>query len=496
MDIGPVLRSLATPARLPIRSSASDAMRVHLLAKQAAADTAGTPYLKTPTPVSIDAEVQTSPGAVLRELGVATTFLTRSRFLSISQHWAHVRYCSTLRAGRGKLLALTPSAAREVVHHHKVAQSEQLGIGLALIVARAALYRRHPGWTFHAVDADVALRHGYIDDVTGEVRNEPGTKKRPDYFLIGRRSDGRRTDVRIVVLECKGSHGDMRDIYKQLADACLQVRTVAVGDHPMYGLMVASRLAHTGVHSYILDPPGDDELWSGPSQEFDELMNETPDEFDWRTGQPQQVDPASEQPHDPAATGSTEPAGTPPAPATNASSAAPSGSNEAVAPYVIPENRRSWLAQVLNRTTAASVLLFAGDSTTAADYTTARQRAHSLDMLPIEEPWPDTISGQLRIPSGPVLNGTSYLMPLSGGRTLVMFRGIERRIHHDLKDGNLQRYLRNAGRLHRWWLTHPQRSRELLSVGTDGTALLVRVVNERHGPTRPSGNRTTSRRRY
>ncbi|MFG2045249.1 hypothetical protein [Dactylosporangium sp. NPDC048998] len=484
MDIGPVLRSLATSARLPVKSTASDAMRVHVQAKQTAADTAGTPYMKAPTPVPVDAELQTSPGDVLRELGVATTFLTRSRFLSIAQHWAHVRYCSTLRAGRGRLLALTRSAAREVVYHHKVAQSEQLGIGLALIVARAVLHKRHPGWTFQAVDADVALRHGYIDDVTGEVRNEPGTKKRPDYFLVGRRTDGKRTDVRIVVLECKGSHGGMRDIYKQLADACLQVQTVAIGDHPLYGLMVASRLAYTGVHSYVFDPPGDDELWSGPSREFDELMNQTPEEFSWRSGQLSPTAPQAEQPPDSAST--------PPSRAT-APSHGSSGPIGAAAPYVIPDDRRTWLAQVLSRTTAASVLLFAGDSSTAAGYTTARQRDHNPGMLPLEEPWPDTISGQLRIPTGPVLNGTSYLMPLSGGRTLVMFRGIERRLHHALKEGNLQRYLRDAGRLHRWWRAHPQRPRELLSVGTDGTALLARVVNERVRP-QSSGSRRTGRR--
>jgi hypothetical protein len=479
MDIGPALRSLATPARLPVRSSETDAARVHLLAKKAAIDTPGIPYLKEPVPVSIPGELQTSPAAVLRELGVATTLLTRAQFVTVSQHWAHVRYCATLRAGRSRLLALTPAAARDVVHHHKVAQSEQLGIGLALIVAQAALQRRHPGWVFRAVDADVALRHGYIDDAPGEVRNEPGTKKRPDYFLVGHRSDGNQTDVRIAVLECKGTHGGMPQIYKQLADACLQVRTVTIGKHQLYGLMVASRLAHTGVHSYILDPPGDDELWSGPSQEFDELINETPDEFNWRIGQ-----------HEPdASQGTTAPAtGMSPPPA------APTGATEPAAPYVIPEGRRSWLAQVLNRTAAASVLLFAGDSSTAAHYTTTRQRGHSAGMLPIEESWPDSISAQLRIPYGPVLNGTSFLMPLSGGRTLVMFRGIERRVHQDLQEGNLRRYIRDAGRLHRWWQAHRQRSRELLSVGTDGTALLVRVVNERVRPTAPGLNRTTNRR--
>jgi hypothetical protein len=37
-------------------------------------------------------------------------------------------------------------------------------------VARAVLARKHPGWQFDAVDADVALKAGCIDDVSDEMR--------------------------------------------------------------------------------------------------------------------------------------------------------------------------------------------------------------------------------------------------------------------------------------------------------------------------------------
>ncbi|MEV6931750.1 hypothetical protein AB0M46_45670 [Dactylosporangium sp. NPDC051485] len=422
MDIGPVLRHLASPARLPVRSDIELAESVSILAKQAKTETVGTPYLKTPSPVAVASVLQTRPADILRELSVATTFLTRSPFLSVSQHWAHVRYCATLEAGREQLMRLTSYASKDVVHHHKVTQSEQLGIGLALVVARAVLERRHPGWLFHVVDADVALRHGYVNDVTGRVGNKPGTNKRPDYFLIGWRRAGATTKVRIAVLECKGTHGDERHVYRQLANACLQVGTVAIGDHPMYGLMVASRLLRSGVRSYVLDPPGDDELWSGSTSDYDELLAEQPEELEWRARQQ-----ATQQPPDadgPA--GDTAPSPPPAAPTTGAAALTP--------PYVIPASHRSWLAQVLNRTVAASVLLFVGDSTTAVGYTSPRQRGYRTAMLPLEESWPDTISAQVRMPSGPVLTGTSHLMPLSDGRTLEVFRGIDRRLHRDLQE--------------------------------------------------------------
>ena len=104
----------------------------------------------------MDSPLTTSPADILRELGVATTFVHQSRFLPVAQLWAHVRYCATMRATSRGLLALSPDAAKLVVHHHKVAQSEQLGIGLALVVARAVLRERHPNLDYHVVDADVA----------------------------------------------------------------------------------------------------------------------------------------------------------------------------------------------------------------------------------------------------------------------------------------------------------------------------------------------------
>ncbi len=239
VDIGPVLRHLDRPARFPVRSSPSLAAEVYARAKEAKAESSSVVYLKAPTAVEVDPVLHTRPADILRELSVATTFLTDSPFVPVARPWAHVRYCATLDSPLGQL-RLSRNAAEAVVHHHKVAQSEQLGIGLALVVARAVLRRRHPGWHFDAVDADVALKAGFIDDVSDDVRNEPGTKKRPDYFLIGRHRAGGRAGLRVAVLECKGTHGSPGDVIKQLGDACLQGGTVAVGNHPLYGLMVGS----------------------------------------------------------------------------------------------------------------------------------------------------------------------------------------------------------------------------------------------------------------
>ena len=230
---------------------------------------------KAPTPVRLGGPLRTSPAQVLHELGVATTFLTASPLAHVARHWAHVRYCGALTAHKGHL-ALSRHAGNDV-YHHKVTQSEQLGIGLALVVAKAVLRRQHPGWNFHAVDAEVALKAGFIDGV-GEVDTTSKTKKRPDYILLGHHSSGRRSGVKIVVLECKGTHQSPSFAYGQLARAAVQVDALRVAGRSQSSLMVASCLSQARITSYVLDPSSDYELWSGSDDELDELLRTSPDD--------------------------------------------------------------------------------------------------------------------------------------------------------------------------------------------------------------------------
>ncbi len=471
MDIGWVLRSLNRPARLPVSSTASLAAEVYTRAKEAKAETSSIVYLKAPSPVEVDPILHTRPADILRELSVATTFLTDSPFVPVARHWAHVRYCATLDSPCGQL-RLSKNAAEAVVHHHKVAQSEQLGIGLALVVARAVLAKKYPRWHFDAVDADVALKAGFIDDVSDDVRNEPGTKKRPDYFLIGRhRADG-RAGLRVVVLECKGTHGPPGDVIKQLGDACLQVGTVAVGNHPLYGLMIASRLTERRIESFALDPPGDVELWSGEDEAYAQLLTEPPAQEQWARNETHPVTTLTQQSPQPGP-GETRGTGTVPEVLEEPAQVPPP-------PYNIPEDRKRWLAQVLSRTTAASVLMFAGDRSAAAGYGTLRQIGQPDDALPFPLEWADTIGRKIRMPGGgPVLEGTTYSMPIADGRRLEVFRGVERRLHRRLADGDLRGYLNNASRLRRWWTARRRPPPgDVFSVGEDGTAMIIRLLDK------------------
>jgi len=467
VDIERVLQRLRTPSNLPVESREDLASEVQVIAEKKPRTRGSISYLKAPSRVAVGSPLTTSPADILRELGVATTFVSRSRLLPVAQLWAHVRYCATMRA-RGGMLALTPDAAQSVVHHHKVAQSEQLGIGLALVVARAVLRQLHPRLDYHVVDADVALRAGYIKGMPGEVRNRPATKKRPDYFLVGYERGAPGVAVHVTVLECKGTHLRMREVKKQLADATLQVRTVVVGTEPLYGLMVASRLKETGIQSYVFDPPGDDELWSGDVEDLQALLSQMPEEKQWMPGR--WLDPPVPSPGDgstasdetPTDSGGQPMLGTPP-------------------PYQIPAAERRWFTQVLSSTTAAAMLAYAGNNASASGYATARQLGLQQEPLDDFDSWPMSTNDRIRFAQGgPTLLGHTQRMQMGDGRTLAVFRGLESHLYRQLADGNLNRYLRNAGWLHRWW-TKQRRRRppgDAFSVGEDGSALVIRIEND------------------
>lgn len=107
VDIERVLQLLRTPAMLPVRSDRDMASKVKVIAEKKRLPEGTFSYLKAPEPVAVGwSPLKTSPADILRELGVATTFVSRSRFLPVAQLWAHVRYCATMRKGRNQMLEL------------------------------------------------------------------------------------------------------------------------------------------------------------------------------------------------------------------------------------------------------------------------------------------------------------------------------------------------------------------------------------------------------
>ncbi|MFJ1981579.1 hypothetical protein [Streptomyces albogriseolus] len=474
------MRELGTPAKLIVSSTPELAEQVEKEARERIGPKRGASNLyRKPVyalPPDLLAGIESSPAEVLRELGMATTFVTASPFADIARHWAHVRYCATLRSNRKRVLALT-QAGSDIVHHHKVAQSEQLGVGLALVVAKRILERKYPGWLFSSVDVDVALAAGFVEGL-GLIRQKSRATMRPDYFLIGRRAGSSNSGCKVYVLECKGTHGNSYHSRKQLATASLQVGCIEVGSKTLPSLMVASRLSTAGVSIDVLDPPGDDELWAGSSDEMDSLLAEDPGPQQWNSGKPtfeqfhaRQRELLGFETHETSA-----------AELRAVRTAYEESQDELPVIFQVPENGKKWLFRVLARSAAHSVLRFAGDNTAASQFTSPRTA--DLQRLPMEEPAPDwhsfTVSAESSFDSHRFV-GVKYSMPLPNGAALEVFRGVEKGMYENLREGKVGAYLRRAQGLRDVWGrvasgASASRSNQAVSVGSDGTGVRIRVV--------------------
>jgi hypothetical protein len=467
VDIGWVLRSLDRSAKLRVVSDEDLAKNVRNKVLDLAENDPGFRYAKDAGPIlGLPKVITVSPAGILHELGRATVFLTDSPFAQAARHWAHLRYCATLSSE--SFLTLSPYGF-DVVHHHKQVQSEQLGIGLAITVAKAALSRRHRGWEFSTIDADVALNVGFIEGV-GSVGQAAGTKKRPDYFLVGRRIHGKNGAFKTVILECKGTHENKAFVLEQLARASLQVRTVEIGGKIPTGYMVGSYLSGSEIVSYALDPPGTDDMWQGDRKEMDRLLAEDPGDKFWRPSIP-----AAEQPGQ-SGTQDDQPAS--PEPAEPQPSSAEDWIPGAPPLYQIPEDSRGWFFRVLARTAAATALAFAGNTADAAHLGTPRQRSEEdlnrQMLLDVEPHWRGNTTTTLRLNNELAFEGTSSRLLLPDGAELEVFRGVESHVYKYLAEGKVGPYIRASNRLWRRRSRPAPDSNQVVSLAADGTALIIR----------------------
>ncbi|WLS44511.1 hypothetical protein Q3V37_24455 [Micromonospora profundi] len=244
------------------------------------------------------------------------------------------------------------------------------------------------------------------------------------------------------------------------------------GNHPP-SLVMASHLTQAGITAYVLDPPGDDELWSGDDEELDGLLSTSPQDQFWR---PRTVTPDE-------AEARQTPAGVPsPADETvtepDLAEELPPGAPQV---FDIPEEQRGWLTQILTRGVAATALLFAGNSAAASGYATPRQRgtedpAFQPGLFNLGPAWATSSTATFELPNGIVAEGTRHRAPLGRGRVLEVFRGVESHLYRELADGRIGAYLRDAPNFFRRRATLPADG-SVYSLGRDGTVLVVRVLD-------------------
>ncbi|MBM7084582.1 hypothetical protein [Micromonospora humidisoli] len=149
--------------------------------------------------------------------------------------------------------------------------------------------------------------------------------------------------------------------------------------------------------------------------------------------------------------------------------------------FDIPEPERGWFTQILTRAVAATALLFAGNSSAASEYATPRQRGteeatSQPGLFDLDPAWATSSAATLALPNGISAEGTRHHAPLSRGRVLEVFRGVESHLYRELTDGRVSAYLRDAPT----FLQRPPAAPAdggVYSYGTDGTVLVVRVLD-------------------
>lgn len=348
MDIAEALKRLLEPSVVTFQSSSYLAGKVKKKAAKIDADRRAKlqwihdrkPRL-TPVPKSQHkGEMSITPWELLHTLGRATVLSGQGSSRALAQHWSCLKYVTTLQSNYQGRMELSPDG-KDPRYHRKSVQAEDLGIAFALAAGLRIVQERHSDYRFEIVDADVALEAGWA--LKGaEVRSRENTLLRPDYFLVGLKDGG---PTRLVTVECKGSHGRVDAQHVQLAKASAQVHAVVIGDTgtdavPPPSLLMATALAaNGGIEMRILDPDGDGVLavpgerapsLNGPAEQLNEL------------------------------------AGIP--------IKAPDGREDARPGFYIPPQRSEWFSRVLARTSAASLLTFVGDRSTARALLTPRQQ--------------------------------------------------------------------------------------------------------------------------
>lgn len=210
-------------------------------------------------PYSPSIDLPVRPLSMLMRLGVVTMAPLPTAEFHMARRWALLRYFWAFADPVANAGLRLSDPAFSLVQHQRQQLSEDLGVATTLEVAgRYLLHKRPPGMRIYVEDVDVALEAGAKSGV--RVRQTPGTKMRPDYFLI-RRSPGQTSEI--WVLECKGTHAkaaSLQTLYKAAAQVG-GVQLVSSEAAPP-GLIGSASFSDKGIVVELLDPPGDDQ-WQG-----------------------------------------------------------------------------------------------------------------------------------------------------------------------------------------------------------------------------------------
>lgn len=338
-----------------------------------------------------------TPWAILQAYGRATALSSQSPSRGLAHHWNCLRYLATLRSENGQLTR--SEDGNDARWHVKTAQSADVGVAIGLLAAQESLSKQHPGYRFQAVDADLVLDAGWaLRAPRPKEQTQKPASDRPGYFLVGRKAGA---PLRVVAADFRGLHNTAVHQRKQLYRSATRFHRLAFGREAQRMPSIAASTTLSGTHGvevYLLGHQADLSL-AVPNHPLPHLTGPQREEL---------YTPFIETVND-------------------------NGEKESRLGFHLAEDRYEWFSRVLVRASAAMLLAFAGDRTSAARQLTKRQgirvgKQDNEDHMP-----PARCDVEVRL-GGLELVGTDHVFRFRGKRVEV-FSGLPKPLYEVLRNG-------------------------------------------------------------
>ncbi|WP_097943443.1 hypothetical protein [Streptomyces sp. ms115] len=381
-----------------------------------------------------------TPWEVLHTLGRAVALARRGAGRGLAEHWGSLKYSQALTGGSDAYMKLS-AEGRETADYYKALQSDELGIGFALMLAKQVLSRRFPQHIVSIIPADTTLRAGWA--LTSRDKGpRVGYRYRPRFFAeVWKPGE----PSRVFPIESKGNHSNATVSHDQLASASAHVEAVHIGSwNETPSLVFSTELPVEGpLTIHALHSAGKDGRLNHPSEQSSRSLDHFIQDANFF--------PGIQQPAEDDRTPQTEPG------------------------FHVTPDRRDWFRHVLARTEAAGLTAFAGDGEATVQYLTKRQGSRHFTGFA------HAATGSVQDAREKLLGiqfvGTDHVFRLNRTR-VEAFSGVAEDLFRHLEEGRVEQYRREVYARRNGWPvdTWDSRWRGPVSMNPDGSVLAMRVL--------------------
>jgi len=230
-----------------ISSDASQQLANDVSALPASKSFRGRPKQAQPPQIIPPRAIDLTASDLLLALGKITTPRVQN-LVDLSNLWAYFRYVWAFEPESFYTNLRLSQDATEIDSHQKTIMSDDMGIGFTAYVMESFYDARS------ATDVTVALRNQLIPGLRSQYSTSP------DYLF----RDGQGN---YFVVECKGTRQSRKPMLTQLHRGLEQVPSLVfpLRQQQPVRLVIGARLARRSIEVYIVDPPAEEDKFSGKS---------------------------------------------------------------------------------------------------------------------------------------------------------------------------------------------------------------------------------------